>query len=206
MTVLNSWRRRGRSGNRAVDALGVAVLCVLSVVAASVDPHHHQFVLRWSAVVLAAVGCSALPWRRRHPFGVLGVAVGCGVVFQVLGFRESPLVSSPVLVSVYNVAVRTDRRTAWTAAAVSAAVMVGAVAVWSSNSWLDPDKVAMLAWTALKPPSGTGCAHGAPMWRPWRNGRSTPSAPASRKHSSEWRPNASGSHGSCTTSSRTTSP
>ncbi|MCX4403315.1 sensor histidine kinase [Streptomyces sp. NPDC059837] len=156
MTVLNGWRRQGRSGNRAVDALGVAVLCVLSVVAASVDPHEHEFVLRWSAVVLAIVGCSALIWRRRHPFGVLVVAVGCGVAFQVLGFRESPLVTSPVLVSVYNVAVLTDRRTAWTAAAASAAVMVGAVAVWSSNSWLDPDKAAMLAWTALPAAVGDG--------------------------------------------------
>ncbi|MCX5181712.1 sensor histidine kinase [Streptomyces sp. NBC_00268] len=156
MTVLNGWRRQGRSGNRAVDALGVAVLCVLSVVAASVDPHEHEFVLRWSAVVLAIVGCSALIWRRRHPFGVLVVAVGCGVAFQMLGFRESPLVTSPVLVSVYNVAVLTDRRTAWTAAAASAAVMVGAVAVWSSNSWLDPDKAAMLAWTALPAAVGDG--------------------------------------------------
>jgi signal transduction histidine kinase len=156
MTVLNSWRRQGRARNRAVDVLGVAVLCVLSVVAASIDPHQHQFVLRWPAVVLAAVGCSALVWRRRHPFGVLAVAVGCGVVFPMLGFRESPLVTSPVLVSVYNVAVRTDRRTAWTAAAVSAAVMVGAVAVWSSNSWLDPDHVATLAWTALPAAVGDG--------------------------------------------------
>ncbi|MFE2570771.1 sensor histidine kinase [Streptomyces mirabilis] len=134
----------------------MAVLCVLSVVAASVDPHEHEFVLRWSAVVLAAVGCSALLWRRRHPFGVLAVTIGCGVIFQMLGFRESPLVTSPVLASVYNVALRTDRRTAWTAAAVSAAVLVGADAIWTSNSWLDPDKAAMVAWTALPAAVGDG--------------------------------------------------
>ncbi|MFF2513936.1 sensor histidine kinase [Streptomyces sp. NPDC058086] len=156
MTVLNGWRRRGRARSRAVDALGVAVLCVLSVVAASVDPHEHEFVLRWSAVVLAAVGCSALLWRRRHPFGVLAITIGCGVIFQMLGFRESPLVTSPVLASIYNVALRTDRRTAWTAAAVSAAVLVGADAVWTSNSWLDPDKAAMVAWTALPAAVGDG--------------------------------------------------
>ncbi|MFE2517858.1 sensor histidine kinase [Streptomyces mirabilis] len=156
MTVLNGWRRRGRAPSRTLDVLGVAVLCVLSVVAASVDPHEHEFVLRWSAVVLAAVGCSALLWRRRHPFGVLAVTIGCGVIFQMLGFRESPLVTSPVLASVYNVALRTDRRTAWTAAAVSAAVLVGADAIWTSNSWLDPDKAAMVAWTALPAAVGDG--------------------------------------------------
>ncbi|MER5667806.1 sensor histidine kinase [Streptomyces mirabilis] len=156
MTVLNGWRRRGRAPSRTLDVLGVAVLCVLSVVAASVDPHEHEFVLRWSAVVLAAVGCSALLWRRSHPFGVLAVTIGCGVIFQMLGFRESPLVTSPVLASIYNVALRTDRRTAWTAAAVSAAVLVGADAVWTSNSWLDPDKAAMVAWTALPAAVGDG--------------------------------------------------
>ncbi|MGW1503458.1 sensor histidine kinase [Streptomyces mirabilis] len=156
MTVLNGWRRRGRAPSRTLDVLGVAVLCVLSVVAASVDPREHEFVLRWSAVVLAAVGCSALLWRRRHPFGVLAVTIGCGVLFQMLGFRESPLVTSPVLASVYNVALRTDRRTAWTAAAVSAAVLVGADAIWTSNSWLDPDKAAMVAWTALPAAVGDG--------------------------------------------------
>ncbi|MET7783975.1 sensor histidine kinase [Streptomyces sp. NPDC005388] len=156
MTVLNGWRRRGRAPSRTLDVLGVVVLCVLSVVAASVDPHEHEFVLRWSAVVLAAVGCSALLWRRRHPFGVLAVTIGCGVLFQMLGFRESPLVTSPVLASVYNVALRTDRRTAWTAAAVSAAILVGADAIWTSNSWLDPDKAAMVAWTALPAAVGDG--------------------------------------------------
>lgn len=206
MTVLNGWRRQGRSGNRAVDALGVAVLCVLSVVAASVDPHEHEFVLRWSAVVLAIVGCSALIWRRRHPFGVLVVAVGCGVAFQVLGFRESPLVTSPVLVSVYNVAVLTDRRTAWTAAAASAAVMVGAVAVWSSNSWLDPDKAAMLAWTALPAAVGDGLrsrrAYVAAVEERAEQAERTREQEAQQRVAAE----RVRSHASCTTSSRTTSP
>lgn len=141
---------------RALDVLGPAVLFVLSVVAASVVPHEHQFSLRWSAVLLAAVGCFALLWRRRHPFGVLVVAVGCGVVFQVLGFRESPLVTSPVIVSVYTVAARTDRRTAWTTAAASAAVLVGVAVAFTPASWLAPDNAAMLAWTALPAAVGDG--------------------------------------------------
>ncbi len=115
--------------------------------------------------------------------------------------------TSPVLASIYNVALRTDRRTAWTAAAVSAAVLVGADAVWTSDSWLDPDKAAMVAWTALPAAVGDGLRLTARLTsRPWRKERSTPSAPASKKHSSEWRPNAFGSHANCTTSSRTTSP
>ncbi|MET9127741.1 sensor histidine kinase [Streptomyces sp. NPDC004528] len=144
--------RRGRSWDVAA-ALG---LFVLSVLAASVIPREHRFDLRWTAALLAAVGCFALPWRRRYPFGVAALAVGCGAAFQVLGFRESPLVTSPVIVSVYTVAASTDRRTAWGVAAASAAVLVGAEVVYEPGSWLQPGNVAMLAWTALPAAVGDG--------------------------------------------------
>lgn len=156
MAVINGWKPGAQARIRVVDAVGAFVLFVLSVVAASVVPHEREFLLRWPAVLVAAVGCSALVWRHRHPFGVLVVTIGCGVIFQVLGIRDSPLVASPVLVSVYNVAVRTDRRTAWTAASVSASVLICAAKVFTSNSWLDPDTVAMLAWTALPVAVGDG--------------------------------------------------
>ncbi|MEU1299921.1 sensor histidine kinase [Streptomyces shenzhenensis] len=149
MPVINGGGSKGPARTRTVGVLGVALLFVLSVTAASIDPHQDEVDLRWPAVVLAAVGSSALLRRHRNPLGVLALTVGCGVFFEVLGFRESPLVMGPVLVSVYAVAVHTDRRTGWIAAVVSAAVLVGTATVWASQEWLDPDKVAMLAWTAL---------------------------------------------------------
>ncbi|MDO0924587.1 sensor histidine kinase [Streptomyces sp. TG1A-8] len=156
MAVIDEGWSGARARIRAAEAMGAAVLFVLSVVAASAEPHRHEFLLRWSAVVPAAVGCLVLLWRHRHPFGVLALALGCGVVFQLLGFRQSPLVTSPVLVSVYTVAVRTGRRTAFSAAAVSAGVLVGAAAVGDPASWLNPDKAAMLAWTGLAAAVGDG--------------------------------------------------
>ncbi len=136
--------------------LGSLVLFVLSVLAASVVPHEHRFEVRWPAVLLAGIGCAALLWRRRSPCSVLLIAVGCGVLFQVLGVRESPLVTSPVVVSIYSVAAGTDRRTAWTMATASAAVLVGAAVVSDPASWLSPDNAAMLAWTALPAAVGDG--------------------------------------------------
>ncbi|MFF4120593.1 sensor histidine kinase [Streptomyces sp. NPDC001714] len=156
MAVINGWRRGAWTGIGVLEALGPAGLFVLSVVGASIEPHEHRFLLRWPAVVLAGLGCCALAWRRRHPFGVLAVAVGCGVGFLVLGFRESPVVISPVLVSVYTVGVLTDRRSTWTAAAASAAVLVGTAIAVAPHSWLDPDNAAMLAWTALPAAVGDG--------------------------------------------------
>ncbi|MGW0676145.1 sensor histidine kinase [Streptomyces sp. NPDC002767] len=156
MAAIIGRRRPGGTLVTTGDAVGAAVLFVLSVIASSIEPHKHAFMVRWPAVVVAAIGCSALVCRRRHPFGVLALTVCCGVVFQMLGFRESPVVTSPVLVSVYTVAVATDRRTACIAASTSAAVLVGAAVVWGSRSWLDPDKAATLAWMALPAAVGDG--------------------------------------------------
>ncbi|MGW2210730.1 sensor histidine kinase [Streptomyces sp. NPDC001781] len=156
MAVINSSRRVWGAPVGTLDVLGPVVLFVLSVVAASVIPHEHRFSVRPSAVALAAIGCFALLWRHRHPFGVLVTAVACGVVFQALGFRESPLVTSPVIVSVYTVAARTDRRTTWMVASVSAALLAGAAMVFGPGSWLTPDNAAMLAWTALPAAVGDG--------------------------------------------------
>ncbi|MFF9087806.1 sensor histidine kinase [Streptomyces sp. NPDC014991] len=156
MAVIHGWRRGAGAGGGTMDVLGPVMLFVMSVVAASVVPHEHRISFRWPAVVVAAVGCYALLWRRRHPFGVLVTAVACGVVFQVLGVRESPLVTSPVMVSVYTVAARTDRRTTWIVASASAALLVGAAIVSAPGSWLAPDNAAMLAWTALPAAVGDG--------------------------------------------------
>jgi signal transduction histidine kinase len=139
-----------------MDVLMSAVLFVLSVVAVSVVHDEHRLSLRWPAVVLVGVSCFALMWRRHHPFGVLVVAVGSAVVLQEMGFREGPLETSPVILSVYTVAVCTDRRTAWTTACVSAAVLVGAAVALNPRSWLSPDNAAMLAWTALPAAVGDG--------------------------------------------------
>jgi signal transduction histidine kinase len=149
MEVINGWRREARARPVTLDALVFTVLFVLSVVASTVVPGELRMSLRWQGVVLSAIGCSALMWRRRHPFGVLAVAVGCGLAFQVLGFRESPPVLSPVYVSVYTVAVRTNRRTTWTTASVAAAVLAGVVGVIAPGAWLEPEKAVTVAWTAL---------------------------------------------------------
>ncbi|MFC9852629.1 sensor histidine kinase [Streptomyces prasinus] len=156
MAVINGWRRAAGAPAGTLDVLGPVVLFVLSVAAASVIPQEHRISVRPPAVVLAAVCCFALLWRHRHPFGVLAVALVCGVGFQVLGVRESPLVTSPVIVSVYTVAVRTDRRTTWMVASASAALLMGAAVVFDSGSWLIRDNVAMLAWTALPAAVGDG--------------------------------------------------
>lgn len=136
--------------------LAATVLFVLSVVVSAVVPEEHRFSLQWPPVVPAAIGCAALHWRRSHPFGVLAVAVLCGFTFQVLGYRGNPVMMSPVVVSMYTVAACTDRRTTWTCAAATGAVLVGAAMIFAPGLWIGPEKAAMLAWTGL--PAAVGDA------------------------------------------------
>ncbi|MGW4387693.1 sensor histidine kinase [Streptomyces sp. NPDC004685] len=156
MAVMTVKRPGAQARPRVKDILLAALLFVLSMVAVSIVHEEHRFAVRWQAVVLVGTSCFALVWRRRHPFGVLGVAVGCGVILQALGFREGPLGTSSVILSVYTVAACTDRRTTWTTAGLTAAVLVGAAIANDPRAWLSPDNAAMLAWTALPAAVGDG--------------------------------------------------
>ncbi|MGX1668934.1 sensor histidine kinase [Streptomyces sp. NPDC055400] len=155
MAVMTAKRPGAQARIRVKDVLLAALVFLLSMVAVSIIHEEHRISIRWQAVVLVGTSCVALVWRRRHPFGVLVVAVGCAVVLQSLGFREGPLGTSSVILSVYTVAACTDRRTTWTTACVSASVLVGA-AIVTERTWLSPDNAAMLAWTALPAAVGDG--------------------------------------------------
>ncbi|WP_329565363.1 sensor histidine kinase [Streptomyces sp. NBC_01361] len=156
MAVMTAKRPGAQARVRVKDVLLAAVVFLLSMVAVSIIHEQHRISIRWQAVVLVGTSSFALVWRRRHPFGVLVVAVACAVVLQSLGFREGPLGTSSVILSVYTVAACTDRRTTWTTACASAAVLVGAALVTDPRAWLSPDNAAMLAWTALPAAVGDG--------------------------------------------------
>ncbi|MFG3366852.1 sensor histidine kinase [Streptomyces sp. NPDC090032] len=156
MAVMTARRPATQARPRLTDVLLAALVFVLAMVSVSIVHEQHRISIRWQAVVLVGASCIALVWRRRHPFGVLVVAVGCAVVLQRLGFREGPLGNSPVILSVYTVAACTDRRTTWTTACASATVLVGAAMVTDPRTWLSPDNAAMLAWTALPAAVGDG--------------------------------------------------
>ncbi|MFB8273226.1 sensor histidine kinase [Streptomyces sp. NPDC055955] len=156
MAVMTVKRPGAQGRTRVMDVLLAAVLFPLSMVAVSIIHEEHRISIRWQAVVLVGTSCFALVWRRRHPFGVLAVAIVCAVILQALGFREGPLGTSSVIVSVYTVAACTDRRTTWTTAGLTATVLVGAATATDPRTLLSPDNAAMLAWTALPAAVGDG--------------------------------------------------
>jgi signal transduction histidine kinase len=155
MGVMETWRRRMSRRPVLADSLAALLLFVLSLGASAMMARHTPHSLpslqsvHPATVAVAAVACSVLLARRRRPRAVLAVTVVCGVLYAALGYNMNPVLLSPVVLTLYTVAVSTDRRTAWTSAAVSAAVLMGSDMAVGPGSWLAPQKLTTLAWTGM---------------------------------------------------------
>ena len=102
-----------------------------------------------AALAVAAVACGVLLLGRRRPRVTLGVGVCCGAAYAALGYDLNPLLLSPVLAAICTLALDTDRRTAWLGAGAAAAVLVGSDMALGPGSWLEPQKLSVLAWTGM---------------------------------------------------------
>ena len=143
-------------------------------------------------------------WRSRWPFPVFLVTAGIAFVQWVAGVRV--LGDVALLIALYTVASREDRRTALTAAAIlEIGVILALVQVV-------PRRARPELRRADRP--GRGRRHPGQNIRNRRQlleslrgaGRRGSSSSATSRAGSRRRRSAPGSRGSCTTSSRTTSP
>jgi signal transduction histidine kinase len=138
-----------------VDALAALVLFAfcLTASAMAVRPSRHVLPslgsVHPSVIALAAVSCSALLTSRRYPKAALTVTVGCGVLYAALGFELNPVLMSPVVVAICAVAVSTDRRTATISAVAAAGVLVSSAMGFAPGSWLEPQKLSIMAWSGM---------------------------------------------------------
>ncbi|MCT2594512.1 histidine kinase [Streptomyces sp. N2-109] len=68
----------------------------------------------WIGLPLATAACLSLPWRRGRPHAVVVFTAVCVGVSGGLGYELSPQLLLPVIVALYELAVRTPERTART--------------------------------------------------------------------------------------------
>ncbi|MFD6275373.1 sensor histidine kinase [Streptomyces sp. NPDC060209] len=80
--------------------------------------------LLWPALLLCALACAALPWRRSHPLPVLALTTLSIVGVSALGHLVTALPMAPLMAAQYSVSLRVHRRTAWTGALAATAAMV----------------------------------------------------------------------------------
>lgn len=98
-------------------------------------------------VLIAALTCLALAWRRAAPLGVLAISVA-GNVLVLLLVESATGLAAAALLALYTVAVSTDRRTtmiAWGATVVPLTL----ASLWSGAPFSVDNAVTFLPWTAL---------------------------------------------------------
>ncbi|KQX94619.1 MULTISPECIES: sensor histidine kinase [Streptomyces] len=77
----------------------------------------------WPSIVLSAVACTALLRRRSHPRTVVALTTLCTLGEGALGYLLTPLLQGPLMVALYSLGLRTDRRTTRTGALAVAVLL-----------------------------------------------------------------------------------
>jgi signal transduction histidine kinase len=149
--VLPIWSRFNDRHPRLVEAALLLLVCVVTS-RQYADAGHG-----WAAgqpFVAAAV--LALPWRRRHPGPVVVATAVCGAASAGLGYALTPLLVLPVLVALYELAVRAPQRTSYAHYALILALVVPAalLADGGDQTWSD-EAVAPVFWLLLPLLAGT---------------------------------------------------
>jgi signal transduction histidine kinase len=111
MTI--SWRQYSTNHPRIIDAALVVLL--LSAASGSAMLNSELSTtdsLGWrSALPLAAAGSLAMLWRRSRPRAVVLVTAACAGAAGAIGFLVTPVLLLPVMIALYELAVRAPGRT-----------------------------------------------------------------------------------------------
>jgi len=147
MTAWASVRRAVGRHPLAADAL-LAALLFVGMFAASRDQHDGDFIGTPSAIAAGAVACAALAFRRRWPLPVLAVAtLGSAAAISFTEARTP--YTATVIVAAYTVATMVERRRAWAAALLAAAILLAMAIASSADPWSNPRNLGLIAWVGL---------------------------------------------------------
>jgi signal transduction histidine kinase len=111
MTI--SWRHYAKDHPRVVDVALIALLLIAASGPAMLnsDLSYTDNLSSRSAVPLAVVGSLALLWRRSHPRTVVVSAAVCASAAGGFGYLITPVLLAPVMVALYELAVRVPGKT-----------------------------------------------------------------------------------------------
>ena len=128
--MITTWQRYQREHSRALDA-ALALLLFGNAFPGtmSTSPSGGNAVSWWPGVLLVGVSCIGLTWRRSRPWAVAALTAACAIAIAGLGYLPSPLTLGPLMVAVFTLADRTERRTANAFSLSIAASVAGASAL-----------------------------------------------------------------------------
>ncbi|MFJ3667350.1 sensor histidine kinase [Streptomyces sp. NPDC090106] len=127
-----NWRHRAAAHPKALDRAALLLLFAVTVVGVTVTRVWAVDPPLWPGVVLAALACVTLIWRRSHPLPVLAVITLCTVALGALDYLLTPLLMGPLLVAQYATSLSTPRRTGWNSALIVTGCVVAGGLVFPS--------------------------------------------------------------------------
>ncbi|WP_084599588.1 sensor histidine kinase [Actinoplanes subtropicus] len=104
-------------------------------------------------IAAAGGGAVAIGLSRTFPLPVLVVSTATEIVFLVRGWG-SPAPMFAMVVAIYQLAVRAERRFAWIAALLCGALCWVASGYGSHTGWWNPLSLGLFAWTGMAAASG----------------------------------------------------
>ncbi|MGF7235442.1 MAG: sensor histidine kinase [Frankia sp.] len=149
--MTTTWQRSAQAHPRAAIS-GLALLLFAlsfpgSLARVARSPDRIEW---WPAVMVAAVACTTLLWYRGHPRLTVALTTACAAIVTALGYVPSMLLLAPVMAALYLLAVHTSRRSTWTYAIATAALVVGtAMIIGPSQEPLELKTIGPAAWLLL---------------------------------------------------------
>jgi signal transduction histidine kinase len=128
-SLMAAWQRALREHASAVDAVIALVLFGASFPGTRISaPGFAPEEQWWPGVLITGLAALCLLWRRSHPRAVAVLTGAAGIAVAALGYLPSIFVVGPLVVSLYTLAERTERRVA-NPIAFTAVVLVSAASV-----------------------------------------------------------------------------
>ncbi|AXG76396.1 sensor histidine kinase [Streptomyces paludis] len=119
------WQRHLAAHPRGVDITMVLVLFAVAVGGSALTGSAFgRHLPVWLAVLLSAVSATALLGRRTHPRTVVVVTALSAVCEGAVGYLLTPLSQAPLIVALFSLGLRTDRRTTRIYAVVTLALLI----------------------------------------------------------------------------------
>ncbi|MAT04053.1 MAG: two-component sensor histidine kinase [Acidimicrobiaceae bacterium] len=136
-----------------VDGAIAAAVCAGALIFEGLDAGDVGASLDAVDFATCAVAAALILLRRRAPLPVLVVAV-FAAVWSMIPDDVQGVLPAAAIVALYTVASTSDRTTAWTAGAATAAALYLTAAITSAGPWYDSDNLELIAWTAVATAAG----------------------------------------------------
>jgi signal transduction histidine kinase len=143
----------------AADGLLGVMVYAMTLVVPMVTRRSGMGPLTLKAVLIGALVCGALAFRRRWPYGVLAVTTAGMAVYLVIGGERSPMMLA-TLIAVYTVTSASTRGVELAAAGAVTLVLVGTAVTFGGRWWFGTEVFGLVAQCALATAIGDAVRNG----------------------------------------------